>query len=163
MPMKKIALTCGDPAGVGPEIIAAHLGSHPEEAQKLCLIGPSTWLDPLRKKYAVDGLAVGPKNFRALPGSPNTQGALIALEAMHLAAEGCRRGTFRAVVTAPVSKYWLQKTGFRHAGQTEFFAESWGGTPTMAFAGQKLKVALATWHIPLSQVPLSLNLLAASL
>jgi 4-hydroxythreonine-4-phosphate dehydrogenase len=57
------------------------------------------------------------------------------------------------VVTGPVSKTGLASVGFRHPGQTEFFAERWGGDPVMAFAGGRMTVALATWHLPLSAVP----------
>src|SRR5690606_1868965 len=42
-------------------------------------------------------------------------------------------------------------------GQTEFFAASWGGEPTMAFCGGRLRVALATWHIPLRDVPAAIT------
>jgi 4-hydroxythreonine-4-phosphate dehydrogenase len=51
-----------------------------------------------------------------------------------------------------VSKAWLQKAGCAFPGQTEFFAARWGGEPVMAFCGGRLRVALATWHIPLRDV-----------
>ena len=43
----KLALTCGDPAGVGPEIIAAWIAAHPEEARDVVVIGPAGWLEIL--------------------------------------------------------------------------------------------------------------------
>ena len=46
----------------------------------------------------------------------------------------------------------MRKVGFEWPGQTEFFAERWGGQPSMAFVGQALCVVLATWHIPLREV-----------
>ena len=76
---------------------------------------------------------------------------------MKLAAQGCIDGLFRGVVTGPVSKYWLKHAGFAYPGQTEFFASVWGGDPTMAFVGKQLRVVLATWHIPLREVPSALN------
>ncbi|TVP74929.1 MAG: 4-hydroxythreonine-4-phosphate dehydrogenase, partial [Puniceicoccaceae bacterium] len=76
---------------------------------------------------------------------------------MELAAEGCRSGRFRGVVTGPVSKSGLQAVGFSFPGQTEFFAHAWGGEPSMAFVGRELCVVLATWHIPLRQVPEALD------
>lgn len=143
---RPIALACGDPAGVGPELIARLLA---EEPTGLVPIGPASWLADL----PAAGIAVGEPGHRAVPGKPGKEGQLVALAAMERAAEGCRRGEFAAVVTGPVSKAGLASVGFRHPGQTEFFAERWGGTPVMAFAGGRMTVALATWHIPLSQVP----------
>lgn len=148
-----LALTCGDPAGVGPEIIAAWLRANPQEAGKVRPIGPQRWLDAL----GVAGQAVGPKDFSIEAGQPTVAGAKIALEALEAAAAGCKAGTFSAVVTGPVSKSWLQKAGYTFPGQTEFFAARWGGEPTMAFAGGKLHVVLATWHIPLMAVTQALD------
>jgi 4-hydroxythreonine-4-phosphate dehydrogenase len=71
---------------------------------------------------------------------------------LQAAAFGCVNGRFRGVVTGPVSKHWLQQVGFTQPGQTEFFAEAWGGEPSMGFVGNELRVVLATWHIPLREV-----------
>ena len=150
---QKIALTCGDPAGVGPEIVARWLAAHPEYKGKVVPIGPRRWLDTL----GVPGVAIGDADFIATPGKPDEAGQRVALAAMEAAAEGCRTGLFSSVVTGPVSKAGLQSAGFRHPGQTEFFAEHWGGEPVMAFAGERLRVVLATWHIPFAQVPEKLD------
>jgi 4-hydroxythreonine-4-phosphate dehydrogenase len=56
-----------------------------------------------------------------------------------------------------VSKERLAAIGWRFPGQTEFFAARWGGEPTMAFCGGRLRVALVTWHIPLRDVPAALT------
>ena len=148
-----IALTCGDPAGVGPEIIARWLAAYPEWRDKVMPVGPRRWLDAL----GVGGVAVGDADFEATPGKPDARGQRVALDAMIAAADGCRDGRFRAVVTGPVSKAGLHSIGYRHPGQTEFFAERWGGEPVMAFAGERLRVVLATWHIPFAQVPSALD------
>jgi 4-hydroxythreonine-4-phosphate dehydrogenase len=71
---------------------------------------------------------------------------------MERAAEGCKRGEFSGVVTGPVSKERLARIGYPFPGQTEFFGARWGGEPVMAFCGGKLRVVLATWHVPLSDV-----------
>ena len=76
---------------------------------------------------------------------------------MEASAAGCREGRFDAVVTGPVSKSALQKVGYPFPGQSEFYAARWGGDPTMAFTGGKLRVLLATWHIPLREVPAKLT------
>lgn len=152
-----IAITCGDPAGVGPEIIEAILRADPEFATGVVVIGPGLWLEGLAAVSGVQTLAVGDPSFQIEPGQPSLEGAALALEVMAAAAKGCQNGQFRGVVTGPVSKYWLNQTGFSFLGQTEFFADAWGGEPTMAFVGERLRVVLATWHIPLREVPAALD------
>ncbi len=149
MTAKKIAFTCGDPSGVGPEVIAAWVKGHPEQAGDVVAIGPKKWIEAM----GVEGVAVGADDFCAAAGKPTVEGARVAFEALEAAAKGCLDGIFSAVVTGPVSKEWMASAGFHFPGQTEFFADRWGGNPTMAFAGGKLAVALATWHIPLREVP----------
>ncbi len=147
----KLALTCGDPAGVGPEIIAAWLAAHRTEAREVAVIGPARWLEAV-DLYGATAVAVGDEKFSATLGHPSVDGARIALAAMERAAAGTLSGEVSGVVTGPVSKSWLQKAGYAFPGQTEFFAARWGGEPTMAFCGGKLRVVLLTWHIPLSEV-----------
>lgn len=148
-----IALACGDPAGVGPEIIARWLTAYPEWRDKVIPVGPAKWIASL----GIPGVAVGAPDFVATPGRPDEAGQRVALAAMSAAANGCQAGRFSAVVTGPVSKAGLQSVGYKHPGQTEFFAERWGGEPVMGFAGEKLRVILATWHIPFSRVPAALD------
>lgn len=142
-----VAITCGDPAGIGPEIIqrwAAQIG----DCSDFRFIGPFDWV----AQFGELGVGVGDTWFRCTPGAPCTSGARIALKAMEVAAEGCLQGTYRAVVTGPVSKAALAGVGFSFPGQTEFFANAWSGQPVMAFAGQRMRVVLATWHRPLMSV-----------
>lgn len=149
-----IAITCGDPAGVGPEIIADWVRQNPKFRNAVCLIGPESWLAGCDYQYAK---AVGSDDFSAKPGEPTVAGAEIARDALEEAAYGCRQGRYSAVVTAPISKAWMQQAGFAYPGHTEFFADRWFGQPSMAFAGGKMRVVLATWHIPLSEVPNQMN------
>lgn len=146
----RLAFTCGDPAGVGPEIIARWLGENSDAAAAVTVFGPERWLESL--PAAVRKVPVGMAEFAAIPGHPTSEGALVAWAAMERAAQGCREGEFEGVVTGPVSKEWLARIGYPFPGQTEFFAARWGGEPVMAFAGGRLRVALATWHVPLSDV-----------
>lgn len=152
--MLPLAITCGDPAGVGPEIITRWLRENPARAQDVCLIGPESWL---AEASCPQCRVVGQPGFRATPGEPTVNGARAALEALDEAAYGCRQGRYRGVVTGPVSKHWMERAGWTFPGQTEFFADRWHGSPTMAFAGGKLRVALATWHIPLMDVATALT------
>jgi 4-hydroxythreonine-4-phosphate dehydrogenase len=149
-PAVPIAVTCGDPAGIGPEIISAWMREHPGDADRICPIGPAPWLDSLP---AAKGLSCPSGNTLLAPGKPTEKGARIAWEALQLAASGCREGRFRGVVTGPVHKAGLAAVGFPFPGQTEFFADAWGGVPSMAFAGDELRVVLATWHEPLAEIP----------
>ncbi|HWL14530.1 MAG TPA: 4-hydroxythreonine-4-phosphate dehydrogenase PdxA, partial [Opitutus sp.] len=80
-------------------------------------------------------------------------GAELAWAALERAAAGCASGEFAGTVTGPVSKEWLARVGYPFPGQTEFFAARWGGEPVMGFCGGKLRVVLATWHVPLHEVP----------
>ena len=147
----KLAFTCGDPAGVGPEIIVAWLAAHQAEAKDVAVIGPVAWLATLAT--VAEKIPVGLEAYAAKPGQPDGEGALVAWAAMERAAAGCKSGEFSGVVTGPVSKAALAKIGYDFPGQTEFFAARWGGDPVMAFCGGKLRVVLATWHVPLCEVP----------
>ncbi|MFI5358370.1 MAG: 4-hydroxythreonine-4-phosphate dehydrogenase PdxA, partial [Opitutales bacterium] len=122
----------------------------PQARPGVTVIGPARWLATLPAGTAT--IAVGLEGFAAVPGRPDGEGSLVALAAMERAAQGCRAGEFAGVVTGPVSKAGLAKIGYAFPGQTEFFAARWGGEPVMAFAGGRLRVVLATWHVPLHQV-----------
>lgn len=147
-----LAITSGDPAGVGPEVITAALKADEQLGRDCCVIGPKSWAQPLAEELGIAYLPVGTEDTMLTAGAPSEDGARAALEALQVAAQGCVEGRFRGVVSGPVSKHWLQQVGFTHPGQTEFFAEAWGGEPTMGFVGNELRVVLATWHIPLREV-----------
>jgi len=151
----RLAITCGDPAGVGPEIVAAWLAANQAEAREVAVIGPALWLDGL--PGADEKIAVGLPEYESAPGRPDGEGALVAWAALERAAEGCRAGSFDGVVTGPVSKERLASIGWTFPGQTEFFAARWGGKPVMAFCGGRLRVVLLTWHIPLVAVAAELS------
>ena len=156
-PTLPLAITCGDPAGIGPEVIEAVLRTDQLGGSDCVLIGPESWGAALADTLSLRYEFVGQPDFVVAAGEPSLQGAALALDAMEAAAAGCREGRFRGVVTGPVSKHWLQQAGFTFPGQTEFFANAWGGDPTMAFVGQELRVVLATWHIPLREVSAALD------
>jgi 4-hydroxythreonine-4-phosphate dehydrogenase len=151
LPSSQLAVTCGDPAGIGPEIIAAWLRANGPAATGLAVIGPARWLATLPEVGRK--VAVGLEEFAAEPGQPTGEGALVAWAAMERAAAGCLAREFAGVVTGPVSKAGLAGIGYSFPGQTELFAARWGGAPTMAFCGGRLRVALLTWHVPMRDVP----------
>jgi 4-hydroxythreonine-4-phosphate dehydrogenase len=156
----KIAITCGDPAGVGPEIVERWAASAEAIGDRWVVLGPARWVERLAAQRQGAGpapLAVGDPDFIAEPGRPTDAGARLAWTAMEEAAAGCRDGRWDAVVTGPVSKSALQRVGYPFPGQSEFFADRWGGEPSMAFTGGRLRVVLATWHIPLADVARSVT------
>ena len=129
----KVGITCGDPAGIGPEIVEAALESS---------------LLP----QGVDYVVIGSSDAFA-PGKPGLASAQHAREALEEAVTLARSGEIQAVVTGPVSKKWLHETGFAFPGQTEFFADRCGvNNFAMCLTGGKITVALATAHIPLVDV-----------
>lgn len=131
-----IGLVAGDPAGVGPELLAEALLQAPQwegvAGVRLEVIG-----DPR------------PRN----PGHPDPEGARLAISSLEEAARRCLNGELAAVVTGPVSKKHLHKVGFCYPGQTEFFAARAGVENfAMLLTGGPLTVALVTAHVPLREV-----------
>ena len=126
-----IGLTAGDPAGVGPELLAAAL-RHCPEGVALEVIGDASAMDP---------------------GRPSREGSLRALASLEEAARRAMSGEIAAVVTGPVSKKNLHEVGFAFPGQTEFFAARAGVENfAMLLTGGPLTVALVTAHVPLREV-----------
>ncbi len=100
-------------------------------------------------------LRVRPVPLRAAcrPGHPDPANAEYVLETLRVAAEGCMRGEFHAMVTAPVHKGVINDAGFRFSGHTEYLAELTGtAEPVMMLVAGDLRVALLTTHLPLREV-----------
>lgn len=155
--MDKIVITCGDPAGVGPEIIHNWWVNHEDARENVVVIGPEKWLRTFVGGEDEQLIAIGDEDFDLTPGIPSQEGAAIAVEALQLAREGCIEGVYKGVVTGPISKEWSNKVGFNYPGQTEYFAAVCGQEPVMGFVGERMIVTLATRHIPLEEVPYKLN------
>lgn len=133
-----VALTIGDPAGVGPELIRACL-------EDPALPGSCTWR------------VIGDASCHT-PGRPTPASARASWDALEEAARLLRIGEIAGVVTAPVCKQALNAIGFPFPGQTEFFAAQAGTDDfAMCLTGENLTVALATIHIPLKDVPAALK------
>jgi 4-hydroxythreonine-4-phosphate dehydrogenase len=177
-----LAVAMGDPAGIGPEIIAKSwavrgLRSLPPFA----LVGDAAavgrvWSGPVETIASLEQAAsvfdqalpvltvadVG----RVTPGEPEVGGARAALLALERSIALARSGEARALVTGPVSKAQLYSVGFNHPGQTEFVAERCGVAAedaVMMLAGPTLRVVPITAHVPLAQVSslLSVELIVA--
>jgi 4-hydroxythreonine-4-phosphate dehydrogenase len=132
-----IAITLGDPAGIGPEIVA------------------KTLRDPrLRKEKGFRFEVLGKESGRGITLGKNTRtSARVALDALEEAARGCRSGRFAAMVTAPVQKETLAHLQPDFVGQTEFLARACGlpdDAAVMVLTDPKLTVALCTNHCSLA-------------
>lgn len=156
--LDKIAITCGDPAGVGLEIIQSWWNNAPNyERESVVIIGPEKWLNEFKGVGACQCIAVGSSSFDYKPGMPTEEGARIAFEALEIARNGCFNNDFCGVVTGPISKEWMNRVGFDYPGQTEYFAAPSECKPVMGFVAERMVVTLATWHIPLAEVPHHIN------
>jgi 4-hydroxythreonine-4-phosphate dehydrogenase len=91
------------------------------------------------------------------PGVLSPKNADYVLTMLKAAAEGCLRGDFQAMVTAPISKAVINESGRSFSGHTEYLAEIVGGDPVMVLAIPGLRVALATTHLPLVDVPAAIH------
>ncbi len=170
-PANPLAVSLGDPAGVGPEVIAKcwdHRASFglPRfvaigDARSIAAVwdGPIELVeDPRQADGAFDyGLPV--IQIRApqeeIPGHPTVAGAHTSLDSLEIAVGLARSGSASAVVTGPVAKEQLYAIGFQHPGQTEFVAERCGISPgnvVMMLAGPTLRTVPVTTHLPLSEV-----------
>jgi 4-hydroxythreonine-4-phosphate dehydrogenase len=166
-----VALTAGEPAGIGPDLCA--MAARREYAGRLVILGDRK---VIAERARSRGLAfdvpdyAGPTNaprvsMLSMPAPrPVTAGRLDAANAAHVLAlldralEGCLCGEFAAMVTAPVQKSVLNDAGIAFTGHTEYLAER-THTPqvVMLLAGGGLRVALATTHLPLANVPAAIT------
>jgi len=167
-----IALTAGEPAGIGPELCLA-IAARPWPA-RLVAGGP---LDHLAETAAHLELHVTPRAVTeprphragelqvidvplaapAHPGRTDPRNAAAVLAMLRRAARGCLDGEFDGMVTAPVHKAVINESGQAFSGHTEFLAEITGGRPVMMLVADTLRVALATTHLPLAKVPAAIT------
>jgi 4-hydroxythreonine-4-phosphate dehydrogenase len=142
----RLAVTQGDPRGVGPEVALKALAAGAAEGADVVLLGERALLTQTAERLGVPL----PADLRDAPRSGDVS-ALWALE------EACRlanAGEVDAIVTAPIHKAALTAVGFAFPGQTEFLGARLGGVETtMLLAGDTLRVALVTTHLRLSDVP----------
>jgi 4-hydroxythreonine-4-phosphate dehydrogenase len=172
-----IAISLGDPAGIGPEVIAKcwdhrhRFGLTPFVAigdrRSIGAVwdGPIEIIeDPRQADSAYDlGLPLIQLNSAEdviIPGHPTVAGAHCSLDSLELAVGLARSGSASAVVTGPVSKEQLYGIGFVHPGQTEFVAERCGvahSNVAMMLAGPTLRTVPVTTHVALADVPAQLS------
>jgi 4-hydroxythreonine-4-phosphate dehydrogenase len=174
--VKPLAVSLGDPAGVGPELIVEAWARR--EAERLppffVCEGPTVVREAaVRRGLAINIAAVqslaeaGTAFSRALPvlgdrdatyrpGEPEPDGARLALASLESAAALATRGEASGVVTGPIAKALLADVGFAFPGQTEFVAHGSGvaaENAVMMLAGPTLRTVPLTVHVPLAAVP----------
>ncbi len=174
-PRMRLAVTAGDPNGVGPEV-ALKCVSDPRLLRYVepVLVGPRGVLERHRTDLGLQDVAL---HTISLPGETVPVGAVAVLDpdpaltpaveygaitaaagraamrAVETAVRGCVEGSFDAMVTAPISKEAISLAGYDAPGHTEFIAGLTGGRPLMMLVSDRLRVALVTAHVPLRAVP----------
>jgi len=174
--MKPIALTMGEPAGVGGELtVKAWQARDQEKLSPFFVIGDPDWLRASDKDVPVqeiqnpaEALKVFETAIPVLPtqldthsivGTLNPLNGHAVLKSIEQAVQFCLDGEASAVVTNPIHKAVLMEAGFEHAGHTEYLAELCGKeikrdeTPIMMLAAKELRVVPLTVHIALADVP----------
>jgi 4-hydroxythreonine-4-phosphate dehydrogenase len=156
----RVGITLGDPSGIGPEIVARTLDESPAEVRDRCVVfGDQGVLARAGLGAAVEVVPVtslAPSD--APPGQPTPAGATAQVAYLEAAITAARAGELAALVTAPISKTQLAAAGLPFPGHTELLAERLGAREhAMLFVGPTLRVILATIHIPLAAVPVTLT------
>jgi len=169
-----IAITMGDPRGIGPEVVAKALGRIPPQVCSPLIVGDSHILAKILRltgsSLKVIEAEEGVQNFRPgsipvlslsqfsgwkIPGSiPPEESSRASFAYIAKAAELALQGKVEAIVTAPVSKESINGAGIPFRGHTEYLAEvSRTKKFVMMLTGKRLRVALVTTHLPFREVP----------
>jgi 4-hydroxythreonine-4-phosphate dehydrogenase len=173
-----LALTMGEPAGIGPDVtLAAWARRKALDLPAFYYLADPVFLAtrarrmgldvPIERVSAADAAAVFGRalpvvpldsSVEVTPGAPSVATAQAVIEAIARAVGDVRAGLASAVVTAPIAKKTLYDAGFQHPGHTEFLgtlSAAWAGEaarPVMMLAGPELKAVPVTIHIPLRDV-----------
>lgn len=175
-----LAVSLGDPAGVGPELIAAAWAARDVHGlspfvvaggpEVLCAAAARRGLNvPVRQVFHPNEAAdcfdhalpvLDGADGDYTPGQPDRAGAELAMASLAEATGLARAGEVAGIVTGPVSKARLAEVGFDHPGQTEYVAYACGYSPgdaVMMLAGPHLRAVPLTVHIPLAEVPQTIS------
>ena len=159
--LPRVAVTVGDPAGIGPEIVLKALASPERAAAQYVVYGPSRTLDAFAQRMGwrtVSGLGIEsvdvPLKSDVPLGQVTAEGGRVAAEAVLQAARDAMAGKVDAIATAPLNKESLRAAGYPFPGHTELLADVAGVKDVaMMFVGGPLRVALVTIHRSLRSVP----------
>ena len=167
---KKIAITLGDPGGIGPDICVLMAQKYIKKYH-IVITDPDLLIysaKKLKKKLYInklENISDAPKSGECLvnvlpiklnkknkPGYMNPDNASFVIRAIETAATGCLNCNFHSMVTGPISKSILNKGGFKISGHTELLAKLCNSNSIMMLMNDRLKVTLQTIHIPLQKV-----------
>jgi 4-hydroxythreonine-4-phosphate dehydrogenase len=171
-----VVITPGEPAGVGPDLVIA-LAQQAWPAELVVCADPALLLEraallqlPLTLREYQPDIPAQPQaektltilpiklHSKALPGQLDVNNGAYVVETLARACDGCLRGEFAALITGPVHKGIINDAGVPFTGHTEFFAErSYRDRVVMMLATEELRVALATTHLPLLDVPAAIT------
>ncbi|WP_370547877.1 4-hydroxythreonine-4-phosphate dehydrogenase PdxA [Edwardsiella tarda] len=175
-PIRRIVITPGEPAGIGPDLIVL-LAQHAWPVELVVCADPVLLLTRARLLGApltlrdydprLPAQAQQPGSLTVLPvplegdvvpGMLNVANGQYVVATLARACDGCLNGEFSALVTGPVHKGIINDAGVPFTGHTEFFAERSGcARVVMMLASDRLRVALATTHLPLQAVPAAIT------
>lgn len=141
MTRRRVAVTLGDPRGIGPEIVAAALGVVGHEAEWI-IVGPTGTVVPPHHSIGAWSRTDDARTAGRLAGA-----------AIETAVAMAQRGEVDAIVTAPIDKHALSLAGYTDPGHTEMLARLTRTATAMMLASDRLRVVLATTHLPLRAVP----------
>jgi 4-hydroxythreonine-4-phosphate dehydrogenase len=153
----RLALSCGDPAGIGPEL-CCRVANDPELTERcdLVVLGPTALFErvarhcdlPMPPTIIESATSVDVADI--VPGQVSEACGAIALAAINDGIDGCLDGRYQGLVTAPINKQAIAAAGSPHPGHTELLAERCRAESTaMALTAPGMTVALTTCHVPL--------------
>ncbi len=150
----RLAVTLGDPRGIGPEIVAAALADGLDA--EITLLGAREQIDAIAADHRIPTGPWHPGQGPARAGA--VEAGLVTGRAVLQAAKLALAGEVDAIVTGPAEKHALHLAGFPFPGHTEWLAQLAGGVDVaMMLASERLRVVLVTTHVPLRDVPLLLT------
>ena len=151
-----IAVTMGEPAGIGPDIILQLAATHPNLFSNVVVIGNQALLQSRAKqlKLSADLNVIDiPLIAPVLPGELDMRNARFVIDMLTQATQLALSKKISAIVTAPIHKGILNQAGFDIKGHTDFFAREAKCSTVMMMMTTTLKIALCSDHLPLREVP----------
>ena len=145
----KLAVTLGEPAGIGPELLA----QLDQELDDCVIVGDPQLINQHLPQCPANRIEAVNLAVSSVPGKLNTANAGYVLETIKVAALGCLEGRFDAMITNPIHKGIINDAGINFSGHTEYLAElTHTQQVVMMLLNKSMKVALVTTHCPLKDV-----------
>tara|TARA_B100000035_G_scaffold295481_1_gene286605 strand:- start:3680 stop:4624 length:945 start_codon:yes stop_codon:yes gene_type:complete len=165
--MNKFFISPGDPAGVGPEITVKALSENENLQNNFILGGDRHFFENLIHKSNLNLKLIDenskekgvvfkhfPLQNKVIQGKPDISNSNYIIDILSHGALGCLNNDFKGLITGPINKELINQSGFEFSGHTEFLADiSNIKKVVMLLMNERLKIALLTTHIPLSEVP----------